>query len=376
MRKWEDMVKSLNKELTIKGGNDNNELTSVVYDEFKKFFTHTNSLKRVLEQGMFIYDYMFYAKNFKDSIFEEILLTLVSCFNDAKKISRTKSKELINEWQSNISIGSKNLSEICWLEEDKSKIKRLDIYTKICFRELGDIIEGTIKHYIKFFYGCYLINSENDIDVLDTINNISLGVCISNLSKYNKDFEIIYKHCFLGINLNQWRNISNHNSYVSDEKVDRIKVTYGINNKKELEIGREQLAQILITTNAINYLHKIAYTIILADNLDMMKIDTKKLRFSNDTIVAQIIESSLAFGFKMKNFKKKENEWIFELIYNKQVLEQNDTNIKKLVSIINNFVENDTIIFISSINDKIRVELKLTKKFSESKDIICGWRYI
>ncbi len=372
MQERKEALKRLSNELTSTCKMNPSVLISTVYNEFKVFVTHKDKLKTAIKKGILIYDYNFYINNFKDSIFENVLATMISCFKNAFIHNKLATINFIQNWQSNISNGIKNMSELAYIEEDKNKIKRLDLFAKLCFQQLGDIIEGSLKQYIKFFYGCYLITKGNTINLSINIKKATLGHCIDSLFKYNEDFSILYKNSFLNIKLNHWRNISNHNSYFIQKEKKTITAKFGYNNENKIEINRDQLKKISIAVYAIYCLHKLAHTLIIIDNSEFLNdIDNS---YTEDTIFAQIVESAHLYGLNIKNFEEHDNIWIFDFDYNCLNIEKDDPNLTKIVSLIGSIISKKTSLLISNRNNSRLVEIRIDPIASSSEQFTCGWK--
>ncbi len=366
-------IARLREELSATAKIKPDKLISAIFNEFKKFVINKDNLKDSIERGFFIYDYNFYIKHFKENVFEEILTSMILTFRKALKRNESVTIDFINKWQQYISDGIKNASEISFTEVNKNKIERLDLFAKVSFRQIGDLIEGSLKQYIKFFYGCCLISEDKINNLINNVKNEELGSCINFLIKENEDFSILYKSTLQNIKLNQWRNIANHNNYSIDNSKTII-ARYGIKKIKEIQLTRKQLTTLSYTISVFYYLHKIAHTLICTDTSGFR--DLSNISVTSDTIIAQIIESAQLYGFQIKEFKEYDNLWICDLLYYKTTIDEADPNIKNLVEIIGPIIPKLTVLLISTKNDSNLVEVQVNPVTKDSDKVFCGWRVL
>ena len=150
------------------------------------------------------------------------------------------------------------------LEIDKTDLG-LEEFAHECLRNIGGVIEGSIKPYsnellqqIRIFQGTPMTFSE--------IDRMDLGVVFDELIKfsYPSNFFVVEN-----IRLNQWRNIAQHVSVIF--KDEQIVCTYGRpENRKQIALNRKTLyavtQKVFMTLRCL----KLASTIFGLDNASEM----------------------------------------------------------------------------------------------------------
>jgi hypothetical protein len=328
---------SLNKELWPMGQSSlrSDELKNRIYEDFKVFFENKDALRMATDAGFLTYDYNFYSKNFKDSIFAAFLLTIVELYRSAKKKNHDECFSFLLAHELAVSRGFQNTTDIAYTEQHKD-IERLNLYSKVVFRELGDFIEGSFQPFIKELYGLHLLKKKNSAATIETVNKASLGDAVAALIDNYEDLSVIYKHVLNGVPLNQWRNIAHHNSYQPNENTNEIRCTYGQKeNKKVTVLSRVDLGRISIAIFNIQYLHKIAHAIFMADNVVAMSEKRPDVVVSEDTAILQSFETLASRGFKVIDLKRNGKDITLDVKdVESRVVEEIKQSIKEISPVI------------------------------------------
>lgn len=327
----------LNKELWPNGQSSlrSAELRTKICEDFRVYFENEDMLRMAADTGFLIYDYNFFCKNFKNSIFEAFLLTIIEIYQAAKHINEEECFTFILAIEPTISRGFQNTTDIVYTEQYKN-IERLNLYSKVCFRELGDFIEGSFQPFIKEVYGLHLLQKLSSADAVDRVKKAKFGDVVAALINSYEDLSVLYKHVLCGVTLNQWRNIAHHNSYVSNETTNEIKCTYGPkDNEQTIVLTREDLGRIFIGIHHIRYLHKIAHAIFVADNIIALSALRSNSEISEDTAIMQSFETLASRGFKVIDLKRLKSETLIQI----QDVETRDSQeieqtIKEIVPIV------------------------------------------
>lgn len=316
-------IDSLNDELWPKSRSSlsSSDLKEKIYEDFKVYFENESMLKMAVDAGFFNYDYNFYSKNFKGNIFESFLTTIIGIYRSAKKTNPEECYSFLMAHQPVVSNGFQNTTDIAYTEHHKG-VERLNLYAKVCFREIGDFIEGSFQPLVKELFGLHLLKHKNSSQTLELVSEADLGKAVTILMDNYEDLSILYKHVLNGVSLNQWRNIAQHKSYFANEANNEIRCTYGKkNHEKTIVLTRDELGRIYIGIINIQYLHKIAHAIFVTDNvMHMPKICSEKT-ISEDTAIMQSVETLSSIGFKVIKLEK-DNDWI--------ILEAQDTESRRL----------------------------------------------
>ena len=306
-----------------------------IYKEFKVYFENETNLKLTVNTGFLIYYYNAFCRDYKNSIFEAFLLTIIEIYRAAKHKNQTECISFLQTHEPTISQAFRNTTAVVHTEQHKDII-RLNFYAKVCFRELGDFIEGSFKPFIKELLGLHLLNKKTCPEVIEIISQISLGDAVATLVKAYEDLSILYKHALSGVTLNQWRNIANHNSYLVNENANKIICNYGSNdNKKSIALSREDLCRTYLAISKIQYLHQMAHAFFIADNINVMSENRPEVDISGDTAIMQTFESLASKGFKVFEYKKNESEYFLSVIdMESRGKEEIEQSLKEIVPIV------------------------------------------
>lgn len=205
---------------------------------------------------------------------------------------------------------------------------------------------------------------------MEIVTKSSLGNCIDTLINFNEDFAVMYKHSTLGIKTNQWRNIANHNSY-SLKNETTIIATYGSNNQHEILLSRKQIEQVSLAISCFYNLHKIAHTLIFIDNYDLFS--SNDVSYTDDSVFAQVIETTNLYGFKVTDFEEHDKLWIFGLDYNSADIKKSDPNVKMIIKSIASIIRKTTYLIIRPQDNSRLVKIQINPISSSSNKLICHW---
>lgn len=306
------------------------ELKLAIFQEFSAYFENEDTLRRAVDVGFLLYDYNFFCRHFKGSIFAAFLLSIIEVYRKARDLNQDECISFYDSYGSTVSHGFQNMSNLAGTEQSKD-IQRLNHFAKVSFRELGDMIEGTFKPFIKELYGMHLLQKLDAKTTLGKVKKVNLGTAVDYLITHHEDLSILYKHVLDGVPLHQWRNIAHHNTYSVDEASGKITCTYGFaEQKQQIVLDRKDLGRICISINNIWYLHKIARAIFAADNnkiLSSIKGDGHPV--SEDTAKLQIFETLAINGFQVACFEWDEAGMVFNVQDNE---DRELENLEQLIS--------------------------------------------
>lgn len=348
-----DFFTELNKEFNNHNFDNYDLIKEDIFNELKVFFKNHNVLKEIISLDSIFNEYNTIKNVFSNCDFsKELLHSLINYFNEAKNIDNDKFLKILGNNSIYISKGINNYSELAILEHKKN-LGRLDLFSKICFKESADLIEGSIKPFIDLLYEThYLINSK------EINQKISFGGKISELVDSNELFLLMLTFFVdenIRINITQLRNIAYHNSYTVDIN-DQIICEYS--NNKSFILTKDNLLSIIIFIHRIYMILKISYTLFSMDNIHSAKqYFNKDMKLTEDTINITISEFSHMHGFKVEKIK---NAKIYEIKLLEIKRYQNyEENLNQLVLKITTLLKKETEFEIIPIFDKPKVKLKV-----------------
>lgn len=324
-----DYITKLQDELLC---NKENFSTEDVYNQFAKYVNNKTILRETIELGIFHYDYVKYVTLFEGTIFEDGIRIIVDLCRQAYNKDKERFKVVFVDSYPKIAKGLENQTQLCWLEGNEFDVQRNDLTVKKAFRFIGDLIENSFKPYATF------LNEVRAIIQGKSANQKKLGMIVDVLINYQDVFKALYQDMLVDISISQWRNIADHGSYENTEH--GVEVTFGTNAEFNKLISIQDLELLMCTLDTLLYMHKTAYTLLSLDYIEMLKdafLYTKsKEETWNDNLISQIVETSYAYGFKVRTVEKEEDVWVLEIATD---IEQEKQSLIKYCSVIANFLE-------------------------------------
>lgn len=325
-----DYITKLKEELW---GNKENFSNKDVYNQFEKYINNKQNLRETIEAGIFHYDYGKYVNLFKGTLFEDGIQIIVELCREAYDKNKERFRDILTDSYPRIAKGLENQTQLCWLEGNDFDIQRNDLAVKKAFRFIGDLIENSFKPYALF------LNEVRALIQGKNANQKKLGMVVDVLINYQEVFRALYKDLLLDISISQWRNIADHGSYENTER--GVEVTYGANDEFNKLISMQDLESLMCKLDTLLYMHKTAYTLLSIDYYDMLKdvflYSKSKEETWNDNLISQIVETSYAYGFELKEIEKEGDIWEVEI---ETAREQEQQILMKYCSILTKFLEN------------------------------------
>lgn len=227
-------------------------------------------------------------------------------FEEAKRADKEKCFESFSFWHQEILDSNYRFWSIYNLQFDKNLLPDAEKIFE-CFRNIGDIIEGLIKPYLKNLL-CQVRLINDTATSFHEIRNLDLGKIVTELMR-TIDFSELFIPPPLKLKINQWRNIAYHHTY----KVvnDTITLWYGKGvNKKEITIPINNI--MVITETIYNYfkLHKLAYVIFFVDNIEDIKkyLPNEETEQRFEELFVNIASGIASQGFEITNLDKNPDE--------------------------------------------------------------------
>lgn len=270
-----------------------------VFLTFSQFVSNKQMLHYMVNVGLFTYEYVHFKTKMEGTLFEEGIYYLTELCRKAYEKSSEEFLKIIDEYASKISQGYATQTQNVLLNSDNIDIIRLDLFSRKMFSIIGEMIEGCLKPYLQMFYSLeQLVRGNNR-------KKISLGGTVNELIKLDEIYDALLKRMFLDIPISQWRNISAHNSFFVCNGI--IKAEYGDKYpKNEILLKKDRLIEILVTLDTVLYMNKIVYTLLPIDYPyifnKIKQLPEKNEETLQDDIKSQIVESSFAYGFLVKEF--------------------------------------------------------------------------
>lgn len=285
------------------------QFASMAKKDLAFYFQNPDALDRAISMGVILFDYASFHNYLKGSILELFLYRILEIYRKAKEGNQSACFELIGLWQPKMAIAHQNFACTGHLERSKC-VDRFDLLVKICFQEMGDIIEGTIKTHMKLLCGMSRISSGTVCakNIADDIEHMSLGETVAKLVGMHEDYFIIYKGVLKGVSLNQWRNIANHAAYLVIPG-EKIMCHYGKENEFEITLDRAELMQVYNGIHSVWRMQKMAHHFFFCDNIDRLSPFLPKYQITDDSISIQIVELCYLQGYEVVSCRKSMGIW-------------------------------------------------------------------
>jgi hypothetical protein len=267
------------------------ELKKVVWKELSAYFSHKENFEIIWKYNQIITGYNMFVLNKEIPFFIQAFRTFHSIFERAKNENHSKTFQILSQELRATSRAIQNYAELFHLEQDKN-ISRLDLFAKSCFRDIGEILEGSVKQFSKVLL---MIGFQDEVEKIKDMQKASFGSIVSLLLR--KGLEDIYTIGTYDITINQLRNIAFHADYSIDHKNNLTICSFGSN--KTLKLTRNELLDILLKVNQFYAAHKLSYEFFMMDNLQEINPEKQKIDITEDSILVSIYEIAYAYGFKV-----------------------------------------------------------------------------
>lgn len=341
-----------------------NELTCSDYELLRgevlsKYIKNKDVVHTLLQHNTHDWEISVILELKEEQWFSDTLMYLTSEFRNSIINNKKQVTEVVNGHYPKIHQSLNSWFEICHLvnidlDED------IRIFTRKCFRHLGDSIDATMMHHIECIYRLLLCTEELKLpkhsksvtfgNIIEALNNIPLLKNINN-------------KMFCGINVSQWRNIAQHSSY--NISGNEIICSYGRNNLKSITINKKELFGFLVDINKIQTLYKIALDFFITEFMSCFEFDD--LSLSEESAVSNVSNSFGICGFQCVNIEKNKNIYCITLrsykAKTKNEFKQSiEYSFSSLISLMSNKKDVVLILQNSSGAESCRVLMKNPKK--------------
>lgn len=307
MEKHEKIISTIKEETPllkmIELGLKPEEIKQIVIELLEPYFDNKDILKQLAIEAL-VPESINLLKLQEDEQFFELFEKCLSTYRSAKSKDSQTCFESCALWQPHILNEISKFWSILYLEVDKGALE-IEEFLHECLRNIGDIIEGLTKPYLKVLL--HQVRIANGIKtVLEDINSLDLGIIVSELIQ-RSTYPALFMPLPWNVRLSQWRNIAYHHK-ARIENNDVI-CWYGkAPNIKEIRLSRNELLQVAHTIFNVYRTLKLAHTLFFVDNSKDIN------RFSPPVEVryeAQFLSFATALasqGFEIVGYEKNPSE--------------------------------------------------------------------
>lgn len=307
MKKYERIISQIKKESPflkmIESGLKPEDIKEAVIKSLEPYFEN----KDILEQfsiRCLVPESTNLLKLQKNSLVFGMFEKCLATYSSAKSKDSQNWFESCALWQPQILQSlSKNWS-VLHLEVDKNNLE-IEEFLHECLRNIGDIIEGLTKPYLKALL--HQIRIANGVKtVLKDIDSLDLGKIVSELIQ-KSGYAGLFMPPPWNITLNQWRNIAYHHT----AKIENSEIIcwYGKTpNIKYIRLSRTELLQVVHTTFDVYRTIKLAHTLFFIDNIKEINRLSPPVEVRDEAEFINFATGLTSQGFEIVEYKKNIDE--------------------------------------------------------------------
>ena len=306
MEKYEKIMSTIKESPLLKMielGLKPQEIKEIVIELLDPYFDN----KEILEQfaiDVLVPESINLLKLKKDKWFFEMFEKCLLTYRSAKSKDPQSCFQSFALWQSHISHSISKFWSTLHLEVNKNALD-IEEFLHECLRNIGDIIEGSTKPYLKVLL--HQIRNANGIKTaLKDIDSLDLGIIVNELIQKSG-----YPELFLpppwNIKLNQWRNIAYHHTAKIEN--NEIVCWYGKKpNIKKIRLSRSELLQVAHTILKIYETLKLAHTLFSVDNIEEINKFSPSVEVRDEAKFLNFAAALASQGFEIVEYKKNTEE--------------------------------------------------------------------
>ena len=236
----------------------------------------------------------------KDKWLFEMFEKCLSTYHSAKTKDQQSCFKACALWQPYIVHSISEYWSVLHLEVPKNDLG-IEEFLHECLRNIGDIIEGVTKPYLKVLL--HQVRIVNGIKTaLEEINALDLGTIVNELVS-KSGYGDLFMPPPQNIRLNQWRNIAYHHT-AKIENGDII-CWYGKTpNIKEVRLSRDELLQAVQTLVNIYGVLRLAYTLFCIDNLNEIDEYSPAGEVRDEAVFVNFAAALASQGFEIVDYNK------------------------------------------------------------------------
>lgn len=230
--------------------------------------------------------------------FEKCLFT----YRSAKTKDKQSCFRACALWQPYITYSISKYWSVLHLEVSKNDLG-IEEFLHECLRNIGDVIEGVTKPYLKVLL--HQVRIANGIKAaLKDIDSLRLGTIVGELIS-KSGYSDLFMPPPQNIRLSQWRNIAYHHT----AKVENGEIIcwYGKTpNIKRIRLSRNELLQVVQTVVNIYEVLRLAHTLFCIDNLN--EIDeysfADEVEVRDEAVFVNFAAALASQGFEIVDYNK------------------------------------------------------------------------
>lgn len=306
MKKYERILSVIKESPLLKmiqAGQKPEEIKEAVIDSLRPYFENKDILEQLAIDAL-VPESINLLQIQKDEWCFRMFENCINTFRSAKSKDTQGCFESLANWQPQIDQSLSTFWSVLHLEVDKN-ILEIEEFLSECLSNIGDIIEGLTKPYLKVIFHQIKISNAIKISIED-IDSLDLGNIINELI-IESDYPELFIPPPWGVKLSQWRNIAYHHT----AKIENNKIIcwYGKKSKKRVvELSRDALLKMVHTIYQIYKIIRLAHTLFFVDNLkEISKFSTPIVERSEAKFLS-FVTAIASQGFEVVEYKDTNDE--------------------------------------------------------------------
>ncbi len=307
MKKYEKVISKVKEEnpllKLIESGMNLEEIKESVIESLEPYFDNKDILEQFAIETL-VPESVNLLKLQKENWFFRKFEKCLDTYRSAKAKDTQSCFKSCVLWQPQILQSLSKYWSVLYLEIDKNNLE-IEEFLHECLRNIGDIIEGLTKPYLKALL--HQIRIANGIKtVLEDIDSLDLGIIVNKL-KQESGYAELFMPPPWNITLNQWRNIAYHHT----ARIENSKIIcwYGKTpNIKESRLSRSELLQAVQTIFDVYRAIRLAHTLFFIDNLKEINRFSPTVEVRDDAAFLNFATGLASQGFEIVEFKKNADE--------------------------------------------------------------------
>ena len=309
MKKYERVISTIKEESPllkiIQIGLKPEEIKEAVIESLEPYFDNKDILEQFAIEAL-VPESINLLKLQQDKLFLKMFEKCLSTYGLAKSRDMQSCFESCALWQSQILQSLSEYWSVLHLEVDKDVLDTEEFLHE-CLRNIGDIIEGLTKPYLKVLL--HQIKIANRIKTsFGNIDSLDLGQTVDELIQ-KSSYADLFMPSPWNIRLNHWRNIAYHHSARIEN--NKIICWYGkAPNIKEIRLSRNELLQVVHTIFKVYKSLKLAYTLFFVDNIkEIDRLSTSlEIEVRGEAKFLNFAAGLASQGFEVVEYKKSFDE--------------------------------------------------------------------
>lgn len=288
-------------ELGVKPG----EIKEAVIESLEPYFDNKDILEQ-LAIKLLVPESISLLRIQKDKWLFEMFEKCFFTYRSAKTKDQQSCLRSCALWQPHIAHSVSEYWSVLLLEVPKSDLE-IEEFLHECLRNIGDIIEGVTKPYLKVLL--HQVRIANGIKTaLEDIDSLDLGTIVNELVE-KSGYAALFVPPPQNIRLNQWRNIACHHT----AKIENSEIIcwYGKTpNIKEVRLSRDELLQVVQTVMNIYGVLRLAYTLVFIDHLNEIDECSLSSEVRDEAVFVNFAAGLASQGFEIVEYEKSPDDVI------------------------------------------------------------------